>query len=68
MRKLIDLQDPFFAPVWIRICVVAVTCCWGLFELSQGAVMWAVIFLGMSGICAWRFATIDYGRNSDSRD
>ena len=60
MRKLIDLEDPFFAPPWIRVAVVLVSGLWGLFELSQGAVMWAVIFLGVSAVCAWRFTTIDY--------
>ena len=60
MRKLIDLQDPFFAPPWIRVAVVLVCVVWGLFELSQGAVLWAVVFLGIGTICAWRFITIDY--------
>jgi hypothetical protein len=36
---------------------------WGLFELSSGAKVWAMIFLGISGICGWRFATIDYNRD-----
>ncbi|MFT5867298.1 MAG: hypothetical protein ACI82I_003058 [Gammaproteobacteria bacterium] len=60
MKKLIDLADPFFAPVWIRVCVVLVTAIWGLYEMSAGATLWGVIFLGISAICAWRFATIDY--------
>ena len=60
MRKLIDLDDPFFAPIWIRVAIVIITAAWALFELSQGAIMWAVIFIGISGICAWRFYTIDY--------
>ena len=59
-RKLIDLTDPFFEPVWIRIAVVAVAGLWGLFELSTGATLWGAIFVGIAGICAWRFATIDY--------
>ncbi len=65
MRKLIDLYHPFFAPVWIRIAVVLVLLGWGLFELSTGAVLWAVIFIGVGVICAWRFATIDYSAISD---
>ena len=60
MRKLVDLTDPFFAPPWIRIAVVAVMVAWGLFEMSTGAVLWGTIFLGVSVICGWRFATIDY--------
>lgn len=60
MRKLIDLEDSFFAPVGIRIAVVLVAAIWGLFEMSAGAPMWGIIFLGLSAICGWRFATIDY--------
>lgn len=65
MRKLLDLEDPFFAPAWVRILVVAVMGAWGLFELSQGSVMWSVIFIGVGAICAWRFATIDYNANPE---
>lgn len=65
MKKLVDLADPFFAPVWVRVAVVAVLFGWGLFELSMGKAMWAVIFLGMSVICTWRFYTIDYTKTSE---
>lgn len=65
MRKLIDLDDAFFAPVWIRVAIVAVTALWGLFELSTGATLWGVVFLGLSVICAWRFLTIDYSSDPD---
>ena len=65
MSKLIDLADPFFAPVWIRVSVVVITTLWGLFELSTGAILWGVLFLGISAICAWRFATIDYSADRE---
>lgn len=60
MKKFVDLSDPFFAPIWIRIAVVVITAAWGLFELSIGKTIWPVIFLGISAICAWRFSTINY--------
>lgn len=66
MRKLVDLTDPFFAPPWIRALVVLITAAWGLFEISAGAPMWGIIFLGISAICGWRFATIDY--KADPKD
>ncbi|EDZ41070.1 MAG: hypothetical protein P8P65_10925 [Planktotalea sp.] len=65
MSKLLDLENPFFAPLWIRIAVVAVMTLWGLFELSQAAYMWSIIFLGFAAICGWRFATIDYSARDD---
>lgn len=65
MRKLVDLTVPFFAPVWIRVSVVLVTAAWGLFEMYANATLWGVIFLGVSVICAWRFATIDYSADPE---
>lgn len=60
MNKLIDLTDPFFAPVWIRVVIVLITAVWGLIELSASATFWGALFLGISAFCAWQFATIDY--------
>lgn len=60
MSKLLDLENPFFAPVWIRVLVVLVTGIWGSVEFYNDAVLWGVIFVGLSAICAWRFYSIDY--------
>jgi hypothetical protein len=38
-----------------------------LFELSTGSVFWAMFFLGLSAICGWRVATIDYAALSEAR-
>lgn len=64
--KLIDLEHPFFAPVWIRVLVVAVCIGWGLFEFASGAVLWGVFFCGIGAICAYRFAVIDYAALTDT--
>ena len=64
-RKLLDLTDPFFAPLKVRVTIVLVCAAWGLFELSTGAIIWALLFLGLAAVCAWRFATIDYTGPSD---
>jgi len=63
--KLIDLEHPFFKPLGVRIAVVAVCVVWGIFELSQGNGFWAAIFLGMAGICGYRFSVIDYENMDD---
>ncbi|MEP2029852.1 MAG: hypothetical protein ABJI96_14210 [Paracoccaceae bacterium] len=60
MKKFFDLENPFFAPVWIRVAVVVVMILWGVVELSQGATLWAIIFIGVGGFCGWRFYIIDY--------
>jgi hypothetical protein len=64
--KLFDLADPFFEPLWIRVAVVAVTTLWGLFELTSGALFWAMFFLGLAAVCTWRFMTIDYAALRDA--
>ena len=58
--KLLDLEHPFFTPVWVRVVVVLVCAGWGLVELANGALFWSMFFLGLAAICGWRFATIDY--------
>ncbi len=62
MNKLFDLENPFFAPTWIRVCVVAITALWGMVELANGETFWAAVILGVSGFCTWRFYVIDYTR------
>lgn len=58
--RLFDVEMPFFLPVWRRIAVVAVAVCWGLFEISTGALFWGMIFVGMGSIVGWRFYTADW--------
>lgn len=58
--KFLDFKDPFYAPVWIRICVVAVCIGWGLFEVSNAAYGWALIFIGLGAYAGWQFYTTDY--------
>ncbi|MDW4496664.1 hypothetical protein R5H30_01620 [Sulfitobacter sp. D35] len=54
-RGYFDVQSPVFRPLWRRIAVVAVTLGWALFELSNGATGWALVF-GLAGLwCAWQF-------------
>ncbi|MEJ6746520.1 MAG: hypothetical protein QNK98_07175 [Yoonia sp.] len=58
--SLLDVEIPFFLPVWRRYLVIAVAVCWGLFEISTGALFWGMIFVGMGSIVGWRFYTADW--------
>ncbi|MDE0985718.1 MAG: hypothetical protein OSA52_13920 [Yoonia sp.] len=58
--RLLDVEIPFFLPVWRRYLVIAVAVCWGLFEISTGALFWGMIFVGMGSIVGWRFYTADW--------
>ncbi len=65
MKKFLNLGDPFFAPIWIRVSIVVVTAIWGLIEFSAGEVFWGCLFVGISAFCARQFSTIDYNAGSE---
>ncbi len=60
MKKLINLEDRFFAPLWIRATIVVLLGVWTLIELFAGAQGWAAFFAALAVFSAWRFAVIDY--------
>ncbi|MFW2544881.1 hypothetical protein ACN2XU_19785 [Primorskyibacter sp. 2E107] len=53
--KLIDVQLPFFRPLWRRVVTVAVCILWALFELSMGNSGWALAFGAIGLYCAYQF-------------
>jgi len=64
--KLLDLNHPFFKPVWMRVAVVAVCFGWGLVEFANGNGLWGVLFVGLAVICGYRFSVIDYSAIQDA--
>jgi hypothetical protein len=60
VKKLINLEDRFFAPLWIRATIVVLLGVWTLIELFAGAQGWAAFFAALAVFSAWRFAVIDY--------
>lgn len=60
MKKFFNLDDPFFAPLWIRATIVVLLGFWTMIELVAGAQGWAVFFAALTVFSAWRFAVIDY--------
>lgn len=59
---MIKLDHPFFRTATRRYIVLAVCFGWGVFELSMGAVFWAVVFIGIGAVAAWRFSQIDWSK------
>lgn len=53
--KLLDVQHPFFIPLWRRIAVVAVCLGWAVFETVAGSGIWALVFGGLGLFCAHQF-------------
>ena len=58
--RLFDFGVPLFLPVWRRIAVVLVPVLWALFEFSNGARAWGLIFLGLGGIAGWKLSVADW--------
>jgi len=48
MKKMFDVQVPFFAPMWRRVLAVVVLALWTIMEVSQQAWGWAALF-GVAG-------------------
>ncbi|WP_299614648.1 hypothetical protein [uncultured Tateyamaria sp.] len=59
---MLNLDHAFFAPAWRRYLTVAICVLWGLFELSTGAVIWGVIFLGLAALAQWQFMRVDWSK------
>ena len=60
MKKFFNLDDPFFAPLWIRTTIVVLLGLWTMIEFFAGAQGWAAFFAALAVFSAWRFAVIDY--------
>jgi hypothetical protein len=55
LDRLLDLNHPFFIPLWRRVLIVAVCLIWTLVEAATQNIMWAAIF-GCIGLYAgWHF-------------
>ena len=52
---MFNLNHPFFIPMWRRVATTAFILAWALFELSTGAVMWAILFAALGAFCIWSF-------------
>ena len=50
-----DHEHPFFRPLWRRIAVVAVCIGWALFELYNGATVWAMVVAAFAAYAIWQF-------------
>jgi hypothetical protein len=51
MSRFLDLQHPFFIPLWRRVLVVAACLGWAVFEVVGGSPFWAILF-GAIGVYA----------------
>lgn len=55
MKKILNVQLPFFIPVWRRVAVVAFTVAWTGFEIYLGNTLWAVFFAAVAAYLVHQF-------------
>lgn len=53
--KFLDVQHPFFRPIWRRVAVVAICLGWAVFEFVSGAPFWGMLFGAIGLYCAHQF-------------
>lgn len=51
MTRLLDLNHPFFIPLWRRVLIVALCLGWAVVEIVGGSPFWAILF-GAIGLYA----------------
>ncbi len=53
--KFLDVQHPFFRPLWRRVAVVAVCLGWAVVEFVHDAPFWGMLFGALGLYCGWQF-------------
>lgn len=59
---MFNLDTPFFRPVWVRVLTLVAAFGWALWELSNGAVVWAIVFGVLGAVAAWQFYIVDWSK------
>jgi len=52
---MFEFDDPRFRPLWIRVLISGSCLAWAAFEISMGAVGWAMLFGALGLWSAYRF-------------
>ena len=53
--KLLDLDHPFFRPLWIRVVVTCICLGWAALEFATGNPFWGMLFGGVGLACVHGF-------------
>ena len=52
---MLDLDDPRYRPLWLRVALTAVCLLWGAVEVFTGSPGWGMGFLALGLWVGWRF-------------
>lgn len=54
-KPLLDLQHPWFVPLWRRVAVTAVCLFWTVMEALIGGPFWLLLFGALTAYCIYSF-------------
>ena len=55
ISRALDLNHPFFIPLWRRIATVAVAAIWAVVEFATGTPFFGVLFAAIAAWCTYGF-------------
>lgn len=55
---MLELQVPFFEPLWSRVLVTAICRGWAGFQALTGAPFWSILFGALGVYCAYQFFVV----------
>ncbi|MEQ5869837.1 hypothetical protein J4E08_07985 [Sagittula sp. NFXS13] len=68
MTNLMNVQTPWFIPLWRRIVLVCVCLAWGLAEFLMGNPGWSLLFAALGLYCAYQFFVVFDPKDPASED
>ncbi len=68
MNRFLDLDHPFFIPLWRRVLIVAACLGWAAFEfIGTGSPLWGMLFGAIGVYAGWHFFFNFHSRSPDSK-
>lgn len=65
MRDFLDLQKPFYRPLWIRLAIVLVCLGWAAIEFANGAPFWGMLFAALGCYTGYQLFVVFDPRDDD---
>ena len=66
-KPLLDLQHPWFIPLWRRVAVTAVCLFWTVMEILIGGPFWLMLFGALTVYCVYSFFVAFHPRLEETR-
>lgn len=65
MRDFLDLQKPFYRPLWIRLTIVILCLAWAVVEFVSGTPFWGVLFGAIGLYAGYQFFVVFDPKDDD---